>query len=88
MSKIFNKNGNLKTETEYLQIAAQNNATMTNYVKVNIDKTQQNKKCTLRSDRGKTINDKIIKCSKFMQKSMRQDTTGGEGYPLGIAQEI
>ena len=30
---------------------------MTNYVKPNIDKTQQNSKCRLCGDRDKTIND-------------------------------
>ena len=36
--------GNLKRETESILIATQNNAIRTNYIKVKIDKTQQNSK--------------------------------------------
>ena len=42
---------NLKRETESLLIAAQNNTVRTNYVKVRIDKTQQNSSCRLRGER-------------------------------------
>ena len=45
------KTENLKTETEPLQIAAQNNAIETNYVKVKIDKTLKNSKYRWCGDR-------------------------------------
>ena len=45
------RKGNFKRETESLLIAAQNNAIRTNHIKVRIDKTQQNSKCTLCGDR-------------------------------------
>ena len=43
-----------RKETESLLIAAQNNATRTNHIKSRIDKTQQNSKCRLCSDRDET----------------------------------
>ena len=47
-AKSHSKNLHMaKRETESLLIAAQNNAIKTNYVKVKIDKTQQNLKCIL-----------------------------------------
>ena len=50
---------NFKRETEFLLIAAQNNAMRTNHIKARIDKTQQNSKCWLCGDRDETI-DHII----------------------------
>ena len=57
------REGNLKRETESVQIAAQDNAIRTNYIKVRIDKTQQNSKCRLCGDRDKTINHIISECA-------------------------
>ena len=65
------RKGNLKRETESLQIAAQNNAVRTNHIKARIDKTQQNSKCRLCSDRDKTINHIISECSKLAQKEYK-----------------
>ena len=45
------RKGNLKRETESLLMAAQNNAIRTSHIKVRIDKTQQNSKSRLCSDR-------------------------------------
>ena len=46
--KEVNNNDNiLKRETESLQIATQNNAIRTNYIKAKIDQAQQNSKCML-----------------------------------------
>ena len=42
---------NLKRETEFLLIEAQNNAIRTNDVEAKTDKTQQNSKCSLCGDR-------------------------------------
>ena len=49
-------------------MAAQNNAIRTNYVKAKIDKTQQNRRYGLYSDRDKTINHKS---SKLAQKEYK-----------------
>ena len=58
-------------ETESLLIAAQNNAIRTNRVKVRIDKTQQNCRCSLCGDRDKTTNRIINECSKLAQKEYK-----------------
>ena len=65
-------------EKESLQIAAQNNALRTNYVKEEIDKTQQNSKCGLRDDWIETIGHIISECSKPVQKECmtRHDWVG------------
>ena len=72
------RKGNLKIETESLIIAAQNNAIRTNHTKTRIDKTQQNSKCQLCSDRDETINHIISECSKLVQKEYKtsQDCVG------------
>ena len=49
-------------------IAAQNNVIKTHYVKVKIDKTQQNSKCWLCGVRDQTVNYIISECSKLAQK--------------------
>ena len=65
------RKGNLKRETESLQIATQDNAIRTNHIKARIDKTQQNSKCRLCSDRDETINHIISECSKLAQKEYK-----------------
>ena len=65
------RKGNFKRETEYLLIAAQNNAIRTNYIKARIDKTRQNSKCRLCGDRDKTINHIISECSKLAPKEYK-----------------
>ena len=65
------KKGNFKRETESLLIAAQNNAIKTNHIQARIDKTLQNGKCRLCSDRVETINHIISECSKFAQKEYK-----------------
>ena len=73
------RKGNLKRETESLLIAAQDNAIRTNHIKVRIDKTQQNSKCRLCSDRDETINLIISECSKLAQEyKARHDWVGKE----------
>ena len=59
---------NLKRESEYLLIAAQNNAIRTNYVKVKLVKMEEISKCRFRGDRDETINHMISECSKLVQK--------------------
>ena len=52
-------------------MAAQNSAIRTNHIKAWIDKTQQNSKCRLCSNRDKTINHIISECSKLAQKEYK-----------------
>ena len=68
---------NFKRETESLLIAAHDNAVRTNHVKARIDKTQQNSKCRLRSDRDEMINH-ISEFSKLAQREhkARHDSVG------------
>ena len=63
--------GNFNRETGSILIAAPNNAKRTNYVKTKIDKTQQNRKCSLCDDRDETINYIISECSKLAQKEYK-----------------
>ena len=62
------RKGNFMRETESLLIAAQDNAIRTNLIKARKDKTQQNSKCRLCSDRDEMINHIISECSKLAQK--------------------
>ena len=79
-----NDNNNLKRETEYLLIAAQNNAVRTNNTKARIDKTQQNSKCRLCGNRGETMKHIISECSKLAQKErIRLDAIGWVKWPTG-----
>ena len=68
---IWLRKGNFKRETESLLMAAQNSAIRTNHINERIDKTQQNSKCRLCSDRDETINHMISKCSKLAQKEYK-----------------
>ena len=65
-------------ETEFLLIAAQDNAARTNHIKASIDKTQQNSKCRLCGDWDETISHIISECSKLTQKeyNTRYDWVG------------
>ena len=65
------RKGKHKRWTETLLIAEQNNNIKTNYVNVNIDKTQQNSKSSLCCDRDKMINHIISERGKLGQKTIR-----------------
>ena len=52
-------------------MVAQNRAIRTNHIKTRIDKTLQNSKCGLCSDRDETINHIISECSKLAQKEYK-----------------
>ena len=65
------RKGNLKRETESLQIAAQDDSIRTNHFKVRIDKTQQNSKCRLCGDGDETINHILSELSKLAQKEYK-----------------
>ena len=75
---IWLRKRNLKRETEFLLIAAQDIAIRTNRIKARIDKTQQNSKCRLCDDRDETINHIISECRKLAQKEykVRHDWVG------------
>ena len=62
---------NLMKETESLLITAQNNAIRFNHIKARVDKTQQNSRCRLYSERDETINHIMNKCSKLAQKEYK-----------------
>ena len=68
------KKGNFKRETEFLQIAAQNQTIRTNYFEEKIVKMQQNSKCRLCDVRYETINYIISEYNKLTQK-WEQDYT-------------
>ena len=68
---IWRRKGNLKKETESYLIAAQKNAIRTYHIKARIDKTQQNSKCRLCSDRDETTNHIISECSKLAHKEYK-----------------
>ena len=72
------RKGNLKRETESLQIAAYDNAIRTNHIKARIGKMQQNSKCRLCGDRDETTIHIISECSKLAQKEYktRHDCVG------------
>ena len=59
-------------------MAAQDNAIRTDHVKTRIDKTQQNSKCRVCSDRDETINHKVSECCKLTLKEYktRHDCVG------------
>ena len=52
-------------------MAAQNSAIRTNHIEAREDKTQQNSKCRLCSDRDEIINHIISECSKLAQKGYK-----------------
>ena len=52
-------------------MAAQDSAIRTNHIKVRIDKTQQNSKYRLCSERDETINHIISESSKLVQKEYK-----------------
>ena len=73
---IWLRKENLERKTEFHLIAAPNNTIWINHVKAKIDKTQQNSKCRLHSNRDETFNHIISGCRKLAQKSIRLDMTG------------
>ena len=79
---------NLKRKTESLLIAAQNNAIRTNHIKAGIDKTQQNSKCRLCSDRDETINHIKCDCSKLAQKYKTKHDWVGKVIPWEICKKF
>ena len=76
------RKGDFKRETESLLVAAQNNV-ITNYIKMRIDKTQQNSNCRLCCDRDETINHIKSECSKLAQKEYKTRHDGWARWSTG-----
>ena len=72
---IWLRKGNFKREIEYFLMAAQNSSIRSNHITARIDKTQQNSKCRLSSDRDETINHIKNECSKLAQKEYKARNT-------------
>ena len=73
-SSTWLRKGNFMRETESVQIAAENNAIKTNYVKAKINKTHQYCKCRLcwfSGDRDETILHIINECSTLGQREIK-----------------
>ena len=62
------KEGKLKRERETLIVAAQDQATRTNYVKANIDKSQVDPKCRMCQQSNETFSHIVSSCQKLAQK--------------------
>ena len=69
MTGTWLRGGNLKRETEFLLIAAQNNAIRISYAEVKIGHAQKKSKCKLYDDKDKTVNH-IRNCSKLAKKGI------------------
>ena len=63
--------GNLKSKTESLLMAAQNDARGTKYIKAKIYNKQPNCKCKLCRDGDETVNHMISEYSKLEQKERK-----------------
>ena len=72
---MWQRREKLKRENESHLIAAQNNATRTNYIEAKIDNTLQNRKFTLYGDRHETANH-IINEYNLAQKEYILGITG------------
>ena len=64
--------GELKRETEALITAAQDQAIRTNYIKANIDKTQENDLYRMCRQAKETVNHIVSGCSKLAQQEYKR----------------
>ena len=69
--RLINNISHEKTWTWVRKGNLQDNSIRTNHIKARIDKTQQNSKCMLCSDRDETINHIISECSKLEQNAYK-----------------
>ena len=60
--------GDLKTQTEAMLCAAQEQATRTSYIKHHIDKSSGNPLCRMCGKRGETVLHTVSECEKLAQK--------------------
>ena len=66
------QNGDLKSETESLIVAAQNQSIRTNWVKAKVDKTQKETLCRLCKKADESIDHVVGGCSKLAQKDCKR----------------
>ena len=64
--------GHLKRETEAVITADQDQAIRTNYIKANIDKTQENDLCRLCRQAKETVSHIVRRCSKLAQQEYKR----------------
>ena len=67
----WRRKGNFKRETESLYNGSTKQNHKNHHIKARIDKTLQNSKCRLCSDRDETINHIISECNKLAQKEYK-----------------
>ena len=84
-TRTWQRKRNFMRATESLLITVQNNVIRTNHIQARIDKTQQNSRCRLRSERDETINHIISECSKLAQREYK---TKHDGVGKGIHWEL
>ena len=66
------RNTGIKTGTESMIMAAQEQAIRTNVIKAKIDKTQEEIKCRMCGQLDETVNHIISECSKLAQKEYKR----------------
>lgn len=66
----------LKSETEALIFAAQEQALRTNYVKCKVDKSIESPLCRLCKEKGESVNHIICECKKLAQKEYKRRHDG------------
>ena len=71
-SWVWLQNGDLKTETESLRVAAQNQSIRTNLVKAKIDTTQKDTLCRLCKKTDESLDHVVSGCSKLAQKEYKR----------------
>ena len=69
------KEGKLKSETESLNVAAQDQAIGTNYEKATIDRTQTDPKCRIRKQNNETISILYVLVQNWHKKNIKRDMT-------------
>ena len=65
------RKGNLRTETEFLLTATENNAIRTSNIEAKNDNPQQISKCALYGNRDETVNHIISEYRKLAQKEVQ-----------------
>ena len=66
------RDGELKKETEGLIMAAQTQSLRTNTIKTNIDKTQEDPKCTICKQKEETVSHIVSECPKLAQREYKR----------------
>ena len=69
---LWLRDGSIKSETESLIMAAQEQATRTNAIKTNIDKTQAESKCRLCGKVDETVRHIVCECPMLAQREYKR----------------